>query len=115
MNWRKEVEKDYLKKEITSFNPGDTIKVFFKLREGNKVRTQAFEGTVISKKHHGLRETFTVRRICYGIGVERTFLLHSPTIEKIDLLSRGKVRRAKLYYLRQKKGKETKVKTIREK
>ncbi len=92
------------------FNVGDTVRVYFKVIEGNKERIQAYEGIVIAKKHGGLRETFTVRRISSGIGVERTFPIYSPKIDKVDVVRRGAVRRAKLYYLRERTGKAAKIK-----
>ncbi|MFH1612260.1 MAG: 50S ribosomal protein L19 [bacterium] len=105
------VEKDYLKESIQAFNPGDTIKVYLKLIEGEKERIQIFEGIVIGKKHSSVRETFIVRKICYGVGVERIFALNSPLIQKIEIVIKGKVKRAKLYYLRKRIGKKaTRVK-----
>ena len=106
----KAIEAEQLKSEVTSFNVGDTVKVHVKVKEGTRERIQIFEGIVIKRQNGGLRETFTVRRISYGVGVERTFPLHSPRIEKIEVVRRGKVRRAKLYYLRGRVGKATKVK-----
>ncbi len=99
-------------KEVTSFNVGDTIKVYAKVKEGNKERIQAFEGTVLKKQGGSSRETFTVRKISNGVGVEKTWPLHSPTIEKIEVIRRGKVRRAKLNYLRERVGKKAKVKEL---
>lgn len=106
----KMIEDEQLKKDIPSLNVGDTVKVHYKVKEGTRERIQIFEGTVIKKQGGGARETFTVRRISYGVGVERTFPLHSPRIEKIVVTRRGKVRRAKLYYLRGRQGKAAKVK-----
>lgn len=103
------VEKEQLK-NVTDFNVGDTIKVYYKVIEGDKERIQVFEGTVIKRSGGGLRETFTVRRVSYGVGVERTFPLHSPRIDKIEVVRKGKVRRAKLYYVRQRVGKAAKIK-----
>ena len=103
------IEKTQLKADRPSFRAGDTIRVFVRILEEEKTRIQPFEGVVISRKGGGLRETFTVRRISYGEGVERVFLLHSPFIEKILLVKRGSVRRAKLYYLRKKIGKGTRI------
>lgn len=105
------VERSYQKnkKEMPSFLPGDTIRLDIKVREGDKERLQAFEGVVISRRYAGLRENFTVRKISYGVGVERTFMFHSPTIAAISVLRRGKVARGKLYYLRDKIGKKTRV------
>lgn len=98
------------KREWPQFAPGDTLKVHLKVREGDKERIQVFQGVVISRRGSGTRETFTVRKISYGVGVERIIPLLSPLIERIDVVKRGRVRRAKLYYLRDKKGKEAKVK-----
>jgi len=95
-----EVEKPYLRENVEEFRPGDTIAVHYKIKEGDRERIQVFEGVVIAKKGGGLRETFTVRKVSYGIGVERIIPLHSPLIEKIEVKRLGKVRRAKLYYLR---------------
>ena len=99
----------HLKAEVPQVQVGDTIRVHLKVKEGNRERIQVFEGTVIAKKHGGIEETFTVRRISYGIGVEKVFPVHSPAIEKIELVRHGKVRRAKLYYLRGRVGKAAKV------
>ncbi|MDD7481345.1 MAG: 50S ribosomal protein L19, partial [Eubacteriales bacterium] len=104
------IESEGIRKDLPNFNVGDTVKVFVKVVEGNKERLQAYEGTVIARKNGGIRETFTVRRICYGVGVERTFPLNSPKIDRIEIVRRGRVRRAKLYYLRDRKGKTAKVK-----
>ncbi|HBG37806.1 MAG TPA: 50S ribosomal protein L19, partial [Clostridiaceae bacterium] len=99
--------------DIPEFRPGDTVKVHVKIKEGQRERIQIFEGIVIKRQNGGLRETFTVRRIAYGVGVERTFPVHSPMIAKIEVVRKGKVRRAKLYYLRGKIGKQaTKVKEL---
>lgn len=106
----KAIEQENLNPNAPVFSVGDTVKVFFKVIEGNKERIQAYEGIVIARKHGGLRETFTVRRISSGIGVERTFPVHSPKIDKIEVLRRGRVRRAKLYYLRKRTGKAAKIK-----
>ena len=106
----KQIEAESLR-EVTEFNVGDTVRVNFKVIEGNKERVQAYEGIVIARKHGGLRETFTVRRISSGIGVERTFPVHSPKIESIVVVRKGEVRRAKLYYLRERTGKAAKVKS----
>ena len=103
----KDLESKYLKKDMPKFNIGDTIDVHFMIKEENKMRAQLFSGIVIGRKGSGLRETFTVRRISYGEGVERTFPLQSPLVEKIEVRKKGKARRAKLYYLRGKKGKKT--------
>lgn len=107
------IEREHLKSKIPAFSPGDTVRVHLKVVEGGRERVQAFEGVVIGRKSGGLRETFTVRRISHGVGVERTFPLHSPRIERIDVVRKGKVRRAKLYYLRGKVGREARVKEQR--
>lgn len=106
----KAIEQENINPNAPVFSVGDTVKVFFKVIEGNKERIQAYEGIVIARKHGGLRETFTVRRISSGIGVERTFPVHSPKIDKVEVLRRGRVRRAKLYYLRKRTGKAAKIK-----
>jgi large subunit ribosomal protein L19 len=106
----KMVEQDYMKKEIPPFRPGDSVKVHVKVIEGNRERTQVFEGVVIRRRGSGLSETFTVRRVSYGVGVERTFPVHSPRLDKIEVVRRGRVRRARLYYLRNKVGKATRIK-----
>lgn len=106
----KQIETESLR-EVASFNVGDTVRVNFKVIEGNKERIQAYEGIVIARKHGGLRETFTVRRISNGIGVERTFPVHSPKIDSIIVVRKGSVKRAKLYYLRERTGKAAKVKS----
>ena len=106
----KQIEAESLR-EVASFNVGDTVRVNFKVIEGNKERIQAYEGIVIARKHGGLRETFTVRRISNGIGVERTFPVHSPKIDSIIVVRNGSVKRAKLYYLRERTGKAAKVKS----
>lgn len=112
MNIIEQIEKENLKSSVSSFNVGDTVKVSFKVIEGTKERIQAFEGIVIAKRNSGIRETFTVRRVSYGIGVERTFPLHSPKVADIKVVRKGKVRRAKLYYLRDLTGKAAKVQEI---
>ncbi len=99
-----------LKETVDSFNIGDTVKVHNRIKEGSRERVQIFEGTVIAKKHGGIQETFTVRRVSYGVGVEKTFPIHSPNVEKVEVVRKGKVRRAKLYYLRNRVGKAAKVK-----
>ncbi len=101
---------EQLKTELPKFGIGDGVKVYIKITEGEKTRTQMFEGTVIAKHGGGISETFTVRRVSYGVGVEKTFPLHSPNVEKIVVFREGKVRRAKLYYLRDRVGKAAKVK-----
>ena len=109
MNIIKAVEADYLKEQAFKLAIGDTVRVHFKVIEGSRERIQVFEGTVIAMRGEGVKETFTVRRISYGVGVERIFPVHSPKIAKIELVRHGKVRRAKLYYLRDRVGKAAKV------
>ena len=104
-----ELEKEYTDREMPEINPGDTVKVFVRIIEGNKERTQAFEGTVIKKRGSLINKTITVRKVFQGIGVERVFAIYSPRIEKIQVLRRGDVRRAKLYYLRERSGKATRI------
>ncbi|TDA65639.1 MAG: 50S ribosomal protein L19 [Clostridia bacterium] len=104
------VARAQMRKDIPAFRPGDTVRVHVRIVEGGRERVQAFAGTVIKRSGSGSQETFTVRRVSYGVGVERTFLVHSPRLEKIEVLRRGKVRRAKLYYLRERQGKAAKVK-----
>jgi len=113
MNIIDQIEKEQLRNDLTSFNIGDTVRVMVKVKEGEKERIQAYEGVVIAKKGSSIRETFTVRKVSFGIGVERTFPLHSPRIDKILVVRKGKVRRAKIYYLRNLSGKAAKVKEIR--
>lgn len=108
-----QIEKEQLRTDLTPFNIGDTVRVMVKIKEGDKERVQAYEGVVIAKKGTGVKETFTVRRVSFGIGVERTFPLHSPRIEKIIVVRKGKVRRAKIYYIRDLSGKAAKVKEVR--
>lgn len=108
-----ELEKEQLKAEVPEFGPGDTVRVHLRISEGGRERTQAFEGTVIARRHGGANQQFTVRRVSHAVGVERTFLLHSPRVERIEVLRRGKVRRAKLYYLRRKVGRAGRVKEAR--
>jgi len=103
------VEREQLRTDLQDFKVGDTVKVHVKIVEGEKERIQPFEGVVIRKKGGGIRSTFTVRKISYGIGVERIFPLHSPRIDRIDVMSRGRVRRAKLFYLRNLKGKAARI------
>ncbi len=105
-----ELEKPYMEKEVPNVNPGDTVRVFVRIVEGNKERIQAFEGTIIKKHGSGINKTITVRKVFQGVGVERVFLLHSPRIEKINIVRRGDVKRAKLYYLRERSGKATRIK-----
>lgn len=104
------IEKENIKDNVPEFDIGDTVKVFVKIKEGNKERLQGYEGVVIARKNGSIRESFTVRRLSFGIGVERTFPLHSPKIDHIDVLKKGKVRRAKLFYLRERTGNAAKVK-----
>ena len=108
----KSIEKAQLRTDRPDFNVGDTLRVFVKVVEGNRERLQAFEGTVIARRNGSCRETFTVRRVSYGIGVERPFPLHSPRVDHIEIIRRGKVRRAKLYYLRGLQGKAAKIKDV---
>ena len=105
-----QIEKEHMKENVPQVEVGDTVKVFVKVVEGTKERLQAFEGVVIAIKHGSVRESFTVRRVSYGIGVERTFPLHSPRIDRVEVVRKGKVRRAKLYYLRDLTGKKAKLK-----
>src|SRR5689334_6671247 len=108
-----QIEKQYHKKSKSpEFQPGDTVRVSLKVKEGDKERIQNYEGIVIARKGGGLRETFTVRRISFGVGVERTFHIHSPVIQSLHLVKKGKVRRAKLYYLRQRAGKKARVQEL---
>lgn len=104
------VEQEQMKKDIPDFRPGDTLRVYTKVVEGSRERIQVFEGLVIARKGGGLRETFTVRKISYGVGVERVFMLHSPRIDKIEVVKKGSVRRAKLYYMRNLRGKAARIK-----
>ena len=106
------IEAKQIKENAENFSVGDTVKVFFKIVEGTTERVQVFEGIVIAKNNSGIRKTFTVRKISYGVGVERIFPMHSPRIEKIEVVRRGRVRRAKLYYLRSRVGKAAKVKEL---
>ena len=110
MDLIKELNKERLETEVTPVKVGDTVRMHVKVKEGSRERIQVFEGTVIAKKHGGINETFTVRRISYGVGVEKVFPLYSPVIEKVETIRKGKVRRAKLYYLRDRVGKAAKVK-----
>ncbi len=112
MDLIKAFTSEQLKTEVPSFVIGDTVRVHNKIKEGSRERIQMFEGTVIAKRGGGISETFTVRRVAYGVGVEKTFPLHSPNVAKVDVIRSGKVRRAKLYYLRDKSGKEAKLKEI---
>ncbi|EUJ33429.1 50S ribosomal protein L19 [Listeria floridensis FSL S10-1187] len=108
-----EITKDQLKTDIPAFRPGDTVRVHAKVVEGTRERIQLFEGVVIKRRGSGISETFTVRKISYGVGVERTYPVHTPRIAKLEVLRRGKVRRAKLYYLRNLRGKAARIKEIR--
>ena len=108
----KNIEAAQLKENVPSFNVGDTVKVYGKIKEGNRERIQVFEGTVIKKQGGSNRTTFTVRKISNGVGVEKTWPLHSPNVEKVEIVRKGKVRRAKLYYLRDRVGKAAKVKEL---
>ena len=113
MNIISVLEQEQLRKDIPAFRPGDTVKVHVKVVEGNRERVQVFEGVVIGRQNGGVRETFTVRRVSYGIGVERTFLVHSPRLAKIEVSRRGIVRRAKLHYLRGLTGKAARIRERR--
>ena len=108
------VDRAHLRDDIPDFGPGDTLKVHVRVVEGSKERVQVFQGAVIRRQGSGVRETFTVRKVSYGVGVERTFPVHSPSIEKIETVTRGRVRRAKLYYLRDLRGKAARIKERRE-
>jgi len=110
MDLVKSLSEEYMKPELPPMNVGDTVRVTVRVKEGNRERNQAFEGTIIAKKHGGISETITVRRISYNVGCEKVFPVHSPTIVSVETIRRGKVRRAKLYYLRDKIGKKAKVK-----
>lgn len=108
-----EITKDQLRSDLPSFRPGDTVKVHVKIVEGTRERIQLFEGVVIKRRGGGVSETFTVRKISYGVGVERTFPVHTPKIAQLEVIRKGKVRRAKLYYLRNLRGKAARIKEIR--
>ncbi len=110
MNALEIISNSCKKAEVPEFSVGDTVKVHVRIKEGDKSRIQVFEGTVIAKKHGGISETFTVRRVAHGCGIERVFPLHSPVVDKVEIVRYGKVRRAKLYYLRDRVGKAAKVK-----
>ena len=110
MDLIKALTSQYTKPELPELNVGDTVKINVKVKEGNRERIQAFTGTIIAKKHGGINETITVRRISYNVGVEKVFPVHSPSIESVEIVRQGKVRRAKLYYLRDRVGKKAKVK-----
>ena len=107
------IEAKQIRTDLPAFHVGDTVRVWVKVVEGNRERLQAFEGTVIAKRNGSVRETFTVRRVSYGIGVERTFPVHSPRVDHIEVIRHGKVRRAKLYYLRDRQGKAAKIKEVK--
>ena len=113
MNKTDLIEQSYLRSDIPEFRPGDTVRVHVRVVEGSRERVQVFQGVVIARQNGGLRETFTVRKISFGVGVERTFPVHSPSIAKLEVVSRGQVRRAKLYYLRELRGKKARIKERR--
>ena len=110
MDLVKVLSEKYMKEELPEMNVGDTVRVLVRVKEGNRERTQAFEGTIIAKKHGGINETITVRRISYGVGCEKVFPVHAPNVVDVECVRHGKVRRAKLYYLRDRLGKAAKVK-----
>jgi large subunit ribosomal protein L19 len=114
MNTLDALDADSLRDDIPEFRPGDTVKVHVRVVEGNRSRIQVFQGVVIRRQGGGIRETFTVRKVSFGVGVERTFPVHTPVVEKIEVVTRGDVRRAKLYYLRELRGKAAKIKERRE-
>ena len=114
MNTLDALDADSLRDDIPEFRPGDTVKVHVRVVEGNRSRIQVFQGVVIRRQGGGIRETFTVRKVSFGVGVERTFTVHTPVVEKITVVTRGDVRRAKLYYLRELRGKAAKIKEKRE-
>ena len=114
MNTLDVLDAEQLRDDIPAFRPGDTVKVHVRVIEGNRSRIQVFQGAVIRRQGGGVRETFTVRKVSFGVGVERTFPVHTPVVEKIEVLTRGDVRRAKLYYLRELRGKAAKIKEKRE-
>jgi large subunit ribosomal protein L19 len=113
MNPTDVVDQDSLRADIPDFAPGDTLKVHVRVVEGNRERVQVFQGPVVRRQGSGVRETFTVRKVSFGVGVERTFPVHSPVLAKIEVVTRGDVRRAKLYYLRERSGKAAKIKELR--
>ncbi len=113
MNKTDVVDKAYLRTDLPEFRPGDTVKVYVRVVEAGRERVQVFQGVVLRRQGGGLQETFTVRKISFGVGVERTFPVHSPSIAKLEVVSRGKVRRAKLYYLRERRGKKARIKERR--
>ncbi len=110
MDLIKTLTQEYMKPELPTMNVGDTVRIMIRVREGSRERNQAFDGTIIARKHGGIQETITVRRISYGVGSEKVFPVHSPSIVSVETIRRGKVRRAKLYYLRDRVGKKAKVK-----
>lgn len=110
MDALKLISESSMKSEVPAFEVGDTVKVHVRIKEGQKYRIQVFEGTVIAKRHGGIQETFTVRRVAHGCGIERVFPVHSPVVDKVEVIRSGKVRRSKLYYLRDRVGKAAKVK-----
>jgi large subunit ribosomal protein L19 len=114
MNTLDALDADSLRTDIPEFRPGDTVKVHVRVVEGNRSRIQVFQGVVIRRQGGGIRETFTVRKVSFGVGVERTFPVHTPIVERIEVVTRGDVRRAKLYYLRELRGKAAKIKEKRE-
>jgi large subunit ribosomal protein L19 len=114
MNTLDALDADSLRSDIPDFRPGDTVKVHVRVVEGNRSRIQVFQGVVIRRQGGGIRETFTVRKVSFGVGVERTFPVHTPVVEKIEVITRGDVRRAKLYYLRDLRGKAAKIKEKRD-
>ena len=114
MNTLEMLEKEHLRMDLPAFKPGDTVKVNFKIQEGDKERIQVFEGVVIRKRKGDIRGSFSVRKISYGIGVERIFPLHAPFIDRIEVVSQGRVRRSRLYYLRGRKGKAARIKDKRQ-
>ncbi len=114
MNTLDALDADSLRDDIPTFRPGDTVKVHVRVVEGTRSRIQVFQGVIIRRQGGGIRETFTVRKVSFGVGVERTFPVHTPVVEKIEVLTRGDVRRAKLYYLRELRGKAAKIKEKRE-
>jgi large subunit ribosomal protein L19 len=114
MNTLDALDADSLRDDIPEFRPGDSVKVHVRVVEGNRSRIQVFQGVIIRRQGGGIRETFTVRKVSFGVGVERTFPVHTPVVEKIEIVTRGDVRRAKLYYLRELRGKAAKIKEKRE-
>ena len=109
----KQLEREQMRLDMPAFSPGDTVRVHVKIREGDKERIQVFQGVVISKRKGGMNATFTVRKVSYGVGVERIFPIHSPIIDKVEIVTRGRVRRAKIYYLRKLRGKAARIREKR--